>query len=99
MLVFVSPFKPAMFKMMLAWAIFYYGFCRYMHLRFYKASYFTSDIIDTCFNFLWSLPLAVVGFAWCLWGVRSKILFPSQSEDFRLAATLLCGVLSGALFA
>mmetsp|Transcript_30165 Transcript_30165/g.76626 ORF Transcript_30165/g.76626 Transcript_30165/m.76626 type:complete len:472 (-) Transcript_30165:82-1497(-) len=82
MLFFVSPYVWRMFAMMLGWAVFYYCFCRYQHLRFCKTCYYTTNRLDSMVNLMWGVPLSVVAAAWCSWGFRSGAF----GEDFSVAA-------------
>lgn len=71
MLIFISPYVWRIFACMLGWAVFYYVWCRYMHLRFCKACYYSTPYLDGLMSLAWGCPLAVLGAAWCLWGLRT----------------------------
>uniref|UniRef100_A0A7S2MW23 C2 domain-containing protein n=1 Tax=Zooxanthella nutricula TaxID=1333877 RepID=A0A7S2MW23_9DINO len=85
MLFFVSHYVWHTFLMMFLWTCFYYCFCRYQHLRFCKACYYTSNCLDTTVNFLWGVPLSVVAAAWCAWGLRSGQLAAGATVEQKFA--------------
>lgn len=93
MLFFVSPYVWRTFLMMFLSMCFYYCFCRYQHLRFCKAAFYTTNRLDTMVNFLWGIPLSVIAAAWCLWGFRSGYLDPEASDSMKL------GLVGAAFFA
>jgi len=70
MLLLVSPYVWKTFLGLFAWAVFSYGFCRYLHLRFFKAHYYTSRRLDFHANLAWGIPLSTVAASWCAWALR-----------------------------
>jgi len=85
----MSPYTSRIFKWMLVWAAVYYFFLRYLHLRFCKKCYYTSNNVDNCVNILWGIPLSIVAAAWCQWGCRAEILFPSLRYETKFAMVCL----------
>merc|ERR1711972_510231 len=57
---------------MMIWGAFYYGFLRYLHLRFCKKCYYTTNVVENNVQILWGLPLSMVAAAWVQWGFRSE---------------------------
>lgn len=70
-LYFISPYVNKTFCDLLLWSLFYYGYCRYMHLRFNKAAYFSSDSINTHVTMAWGLPLSVLAGVVAAWALRA----------------------------
>jgi len=85
MLFFVSPFVWKTFAMMFLSTCFYYLYCRYLHLRFCKPAYYTTNRLDTMVNHLWGVPLSVVAAACCTWGIRSGLLAEGSSQPVQFA--------------
>jgi len=66
-----SPYVWQVFRGLLLWATFYYFYCRYMHLRFMRAQYYTTRRVDSMANIAWGLPLAIVACSCCIWALRT----------------------------
>jgi len=94
----VSPFTSQMFYCMLVWSIFYYFFLRYLHLRFCKRCYYTTNNVDNFVNILMGIPLSLVAAAWCQWGLRARILFPDLDYGVKFGMIWLVFALSFALW-
>lgn len=88
----MSPYTFQLFKCMAAWGVFYYFFLRYMHFRFCKKCYYTSNIVDNFVNYLWGIPLSVVAVAWVQWGYRAKIFSTFLGIPSDLAKVFSLGV-------
>mmetsp|Transcript_48020 Transcript_48020/g.102886 ORF Transcript_48020/g.102886 Transcript_48020/m.102886 type:complete len:1137 (+) Transcript_48020:107-3517(+) len=71
----LSSYTHLLMRDMICWGIFYYGWLRFMHLRFCKKCYYTTNIVDNWVNYLWGVPLSMVAAAWCQWGFRSEATF------------------------
>jgi len=94
----MSPYTHKLFFAQLCWSVFYYCFLQYMHLRFCKAAFYTTDRIDIHVNVLWGLPLSVVGAAWCQWAIRSQLFASTWAAPYRYMLLLLAFLLSFALW-
>lgn len=66
-----SPHIWQVFRGLFCWAAFYYCFCRYMHLRFFRAQYYTTRMVDSHVNLAWGIPLSVIASSWCIWALRT----------------------------
>merc|ERR1712176_772394 len=64
MLFITSPHTQDMFWYMMLWGAFYYAFLRYLHLRFCKKCYYTTNKVENFAQILWGLPLSTVAAAW-----------------------------------
>jgi len=71
MLCLSSPWVWQVFRLLFFWSLFYYFWCRYMHLRFMRAQYYTTSRVDSMVNFAWGIPLSIVAFATVVWGLRT----------------------------
>lgn len=71
MLFFVSPYVWMVFRALFFWACFYYCWNKFLHLRFFKACYYTTSRLDSNVNYAWGIPLSIVAAAWCTWAARA----------------------------
>eukprot|EP00932_Pfiesteria_piscicida_P023231 SRR837773.9965.p1 GENE.SRR837773.9965~~SRR837773.9965.p1 ORF type:complete len:305 (+),score=22.38 SRR837773.9965:42-917(+) len=83
-----STQASVLLKYMLFWAIFYYFWLRFLHLRFCKKCFYTTNRVDNIVNYLWGIPLSVVAVACVQWGFRAKILLgadvPEEEQQMRI---------------
>ncbi|CAE8639292.1 unnamed protein product, partial [Polarella glacialis] len=85
-LILASPFVWRLFAAMSAWAIFYWCFCRYLHFRFMKCCFYSTNRLDSCVLYLWGIPLSVVASAWCLWALRAEKFLVGQEDSVKWAS-------------
>jgi len=99
----LSRFTHTLFKYMFIWGIFYYFFLRYMHFRFCKKCYYTTNQVDNIVNYLYGMPLGMLASACIQWGFRSRMIrlphFLDDWEKLRIAVCALAGLSSWALWA
>jgi len=99
----LSRFTHTLFKYMFIWGIFYYFFLRYLHFRFCKKCYYTTNQVDNIVNYLYGMPLGMLASACIQWGFRSNMIrFPHGLEHWdrlKIAICALAGLSSWALWA
>jgi len=94
MLCFLSPYVWKTFVGMLIWAIFELCFYRWLHLRFCRTCYYSTDRLDSCAQLLWGVPLSMVAMAAMLWGLRSEIILSQAPVYLRPLMVLATGFVS-----
>jgi len=98
-LFFCSPYVYKAFLGMLLWALFECIFFRYMHLRYCKCCFYTTNRLDTFSNFLWGIPVSVIAAACCHWAFKSGRLPASLHSGVKLAVLFGVFFASWALYA
>jgi len=86
-LVLVSSYVYRIFRGLTLWALFYYMYCRYIHLRFMRMQYFTTSRVDSNVNIAWGLPLSVIAASWVVWAWRTGVLPDSAGVKVKVLVT------------
>ena len=55
-------------------ALFYYFYCRYMHMRFMRCQFFTTRRVDNNVNIAWCIPMMIIAACWVVWAFRMGLL-------------------------
>lgn len=89
MLFLISPYVWRIWGGLLVWAVFYYFYCRYKHLRFCKARHYSTARLDSLVLVAWGVPLSILAAAWCLWALRSEKIASDKPNAVKWCFVLL----------
>eukprot|EP00928_Gymnodinium_smaydae_P089833 TRINITY_DN7372_c0_g3_i1.p1 TRINITY_DN7372_c0_g3~~TRINITY_DN7372_c0_g3_i1.p1 ORF type:complete len:1087 (+),score=170.82 TRINITY_DN7372_c0_g3_i1:32-3292(+) len=80
MMSFVSPYNARIFSALVAWSVFYYFFCRYMHFRVQSVCFYSTKRLDATATVLIGIPLAYLAVVAMEWAFRAELLMAGYSH-------------------
>lgn len=96
---FVYANEADIFYWMMVWAVFYYVFTRYLHLRVNAACLYSTNRLDRTVALLWGLPLSCLADSCLVWGYRSGTIGEGWSLrtkiSFEVIVCISCHLLWG----
>eukprot|EP00440_Ansanella_granifera_P054450 gb/GFBE01059022.1/.p1 GENE.gb/GFBE01059022.1/~~gb/GFBE01059022.1/.p1 ORF type:complete len:1047 (+),score=261.67 gb/GFBE01059022.1/:1-3141(+) len=94
----VSPYCHRLCMYLFLWTIFYWFWCRFMHLRVQSVNYYSTNKLDWAVLLFWGLPLSVLAVTPVSWAIRSGQFLTEASQAVKLATLAGVFVLSNLLW-